>query len=252
MAVSLRCGNQNVRVPQGRSVLGRTEGCLVRIDTPHVSRRHAEIELGPDGLHIEELNRRIGVDVNGRRIEGRRRLRPGDRIHIDGVEILVEGEPGSTVAPPSAPPADDAPQATTVAGLGFAVHRETVARLLDESDPTGAGDVLSADITALHLLFTRGKRVAIEDLEGTAHCAFAVARATGEARWVEAVLWLYTAARDAMPAALLAALVEIAPAVAPLRADALQAYLDVVREVVAPLAGAGLIEGLESLAPHCR
>jgi pSer/pThr/pTyr-binding forkhead associated (FHA) protein len=252
----LRRGAEIVRIPSGRSVIGRAEGCIVRLQGVSSSRRHAELELSSAGLFIEELNRRTGVVVNGQRVDGRRRLEHGDRISIGGEEIVVEAQlPRVDVALPRAPELEAlrtepvTPEVTTVSGLGFAVHRAGVARLLAENQVEAAGEVIISDMTALILLYTRGKRVAVEDLDGTAHCALDMAGRSGEARWIDNVFRLYGRARAPIPTKLFTALVATVPSVGPLSSEALAGYLEVAREL---RGGAALVSGLEALLPLAR
>jgi pSer/pThr/pTyr-binding forkhead associated (FHA) protein len=256
MAFVLHHGEQAVRIPNGRSVIGRAEGCIVRLRGESASRRHAELELSSTGLFIEELNRRTGVEVNGQRVEGRRRLEHGDRISIDGEEIVVEAQlPRVDVRLPRSPALEElraepvTPEVTTVSGLGFAVHRAGVARLLAENEVEAAAEVVISDMTALILLYTRGKRVAVEDLDGTARCGLDLAARSGEARWLDNVFRLYARARAPIPTKLFTLLVATVPSVGPLSSEALQSYLDVARE----LRGASsLVSGLEALLPLAR
>ena len=253
----LRHGTLVVRIPNGRSIIGRADGCLVRVDEVQVSRRHAELELSSGGLHIEELNRKTGVMVNGRRIEGRHRLENGDRIGIGGAEIVVEAQlPKLEVRLPRLEDAldemreDDAiTESTTVAGHGLAVHRKTVTELLESGDVQSAAEILSGDMTAIFLLFNRGKRVSSEDLEETAACAVQLAARSGQARWLDNILRIYARARAPIPAPLLDSMHAAAQASTPLAAETVGAYLDVVREL--PQAG-DLVSRVEKLGAFVR
>jgi hypothetical protein len=75
------------------------------LEDPHVSRRHAEIQLHGNRYLVVDLQSTVGTIVNGRPIQ-RHALTPGDVISIAGVQIIYgedsAGGPGET--PPYAPP----------------------------------------------------------------------------------------------------------------------------------------------------
>lgn len=69
--------------PGGRIVIGRSRTCDITVRSADASRRHAEIEAGPAGFVLTDLDSTNGTFVNGRRV-GRQVLRTGDRIEIGG------------------------------------------------------------------------------------------------------------------------------------------------------------------------
>ncbi len=105
-----RQAGQQVEIPEGQFLLGRTPGEGFEIDDGRISRRHAMLHRAGNRVVLEDLGSRNGVKVNGTRSE-RVTLRPGDRIRIgdtvlrvDNVEgdgevesISVEGAPSSPV-----------------------------------------------------------------------------------------------------------------------------------------------------------
>lgn len=94
-------------------VLGRTDGD-VTIEDPLISRRHASIRSVEGSLEIEDLGSLNGTWVNGERVEGSRRLNPGDLVQVGTASFEVEGEPvesGATVLAPL-PPAPPVPSST--------------------------------------------------------------------------------------------------------------------------------------------
>jgi class 3 adenylate cyclase len=66
---------------QARVVLGRSIVCDVVLDSPHLSRKHAEIVRDTEGWIIRDLHSRHGIAVNGRPITVQR-LVHGDRIAL--------------------------------------------------------------------------------------------------------------------------------------------------------------------------
>jgi pSer/pThr/pTyr-binding forkhead associated (FHA) protein/predicted Ser/Thr protein kinase len=68
-------------------------------DDPELSRRHALVTRGANGeLTIQDLGSANGTFVNGERIEGARRLRPGDSVRLGRTVLEVTG-----AAAPAAP-----------------------------------------------------------------------------------------------------------------------------------------------------
>lgn len=70
-----------------------------------ISRRHARIVRDSDGSYaIEDLGSMNGTQVNGRRIEARETLAPGDTIEVGATTMLVQQAPASAqAAEPRAP-----------------------------------------------------------------------------------------------------------------------------------------------------
>jgi hypothetical protein len=80
--------------------IGRSLAADVRFDDPTVSRRHALIVRGPDGVRVLDDRSLNGVFVNGERVEWST-LQDGDEVLVGChslryVEVIAEGE-----APPS-------------------------------------------------------------------------------------------------------------------------------------------------------
>mgnify|MGYP006268868979 CR=1 FL=1 len=86
--------SNEVRLKPGESVLGRGEGCQLRIPAGDVSRRHCSIVLDDDGLRIADNQSRNGTHVNGEEIESHE-LRPGDVITVGHFVFVVrlDGDP---------------------------------------------------------------------------------------------------------------------------------------------------------------
>jgi len=76
-------------VHRGDCILGRAPHCFLVLSAEQVSREHAIVRLVGDGFEVEDLGSRNGLSVNGRRVEGRRRLEPGDVLEIGGERLEV-------------------------------------------------------------------------------------------------------------------------------------------------------------------
>lgn len=114
-----------------RLVLGRSAGCDLVVAHPAVSRRHAELELGDEGLLVEDLASANGTQLNGARI-GSGRAVPDD--------VIAFGSTAFRVLAPAAAVVDEVPAGTSVRSLADLAavpdrRRETriLARLLEVS-----------------------------------------------------------------------------------------------------------------------
>jgi hypothetical protein len=73
---------------QGPLVIGRSTGCQLVLDDALVSRRHAQVVLTDQDVRLEDLGSANGVYVNGERINQSRALSPGDRIVVGQQELV--------------------------------------------------------------------------------------------------------------------------------------------------------------------
>jgi hypothetical protein len=72
-----------------RAVLGRQEGCEVRMEDPTVSRVHASLRRERGEWVLVDLDSRNGTFIDGRRI-GRVCVRPGDDLRLGAQRVLLE------------------------------------------------------------------------------------------------------------------------------------------------------------------
>ncbi len=85
---------QELDLPRGVTVIGRSLECSLTIEDPLVSREHARIVIDDAGGVVEDLGSRNGVRVNGLPIRSPTPLRDGDRVRIgtqDFVFCRVDG-----------------------------------------------------------------------------------------------------------------------------------------------------------------
>jgi predicted component of type VI protein secretion system len=79
---------QEIDLPQGDTLVGRSANCQVTLDDPLVSREHARIRIQGASASVEDLGSRNGVQLAGQSIVGAAPLASGDRIRI-GTQDLV-------------------------------------------------------------------------------------------------------------------------------------------------------------------
>ncbi|WP_437544171.1 sigma 54-interacting transcriptional regulator [Sorangium sp. So ce367] len=168
--------------PHGRVVLGRDEGCDVRIDDRSVSRRHAALHVGPP-LRIEDLGSANGTFVGepqARALTARtHRLRRlsresaevgvGERFNLGATTVVVGRTPGGAAEEPDRgkPPADIVLLAPSMLALyeqaaraarspisvlilgETGVGKEVLARTLHARSPRSSGPYVELNCAAL-------------------------------------------------------------------------------------------------------
>ena len=102
---------------RAETIIGRDGTCDIVLPFGTVSRRHARLIRDDEGCQVEDLGSINGTFLNGHRLQGRAKLRHGDRINIyhialtfDGDEPVPAGHPGadSAIADRSLPAPPDA------------------------------------------------------------------------------------------------------------------------------------------------
>jgi pSer/pThr/pTyr-binding forkhead associated (FHA) protein len=85
---------QRVVLGKDRTVIGRQEGCQLRIPIAGVSRTHCEILIQGGSITIKDLGSSNGTYVNQERVT-QQPLAPGDLVSLGGQVFLVQvnGEP---------------------------------------------------------------------------------------------------------------------------------------------------------------
>lgn len=113
-------GRSRPLAPPGLDV-GRAPGNGLAVDDPSLSRTHARLHVGPDGVVLEDLGSTNGVLVDGGPLIGRRPVHTGSSIELGATRLAVRRAPGAglptrpvgdgtldVAAPPPAPPIPDA------------------------------------------------------------------------------------------------------------------------------------------------
>jgi anti-anti-sigma factor len=125
-------GAREVLVTGARFVIGREQGCQLRIGSAHVSKQHAAIRRREGNVFLEDLGSTNGTTVNGRPIRGREvQLHEGDRIMFGPLAAVLSIEPareaGDTVGehaaewvhPEAGAPVSLASEAPSTAEMSF-------------------------------------------------------------------------------------------------------------------------------------
>jgi pSer/pThr/pTyr-binding forkhead associated (FHA) protein len=81
---------------QGSTVMGRSRGCDVELESGEISSVHCVITRSSDGLVIRDLNSRSGTKVNGERIRAAVTLRDADVVQVGPFAFEVTMPRGTT------------------------------------------------------------------------------------------------------------------------------------------------------------
>ena len=84
--IALRAGRE-VLLPDGVHLIGRGERCLIRCESPRVSRHHAQVRVTAEAAFVEDLGSRNGTWLRGERIEAVSEIQPGDTVRV-GPEVI--------------------------------------------------------------------------------------------------------------------------------------------------------------------
>jgi pSer/pThr/pTyr-binding forkhead associated (FHA) protein len=93
------------------AIIGREKNNQVVLPDISVSRRHAEVFPGPDGIYIRDLESSNGVTVNQFKIDNPYRLSNSDRIRIGSIVVYFVDQRSQSV--PVAPGAHSSPHSPT-------------------------------------------------------------------------------------------------------------------------------------------
>jgi predicted component of type VI protein secretion system len=76
-------------LPYGEHIVGRGAGASIALEDKDVSRRHARLEVGPDGVLVHDLGSKNGVYADGHRIEGSILLTHGSILAFGDLQLSV-------------------------------------------------------------------------------------------------------------------------------------------------------------------
>lgn len=90
---SLQVKHWKVLINKDRFIIGRQDGCDLRLETMGISRVHAEIYQTEDGWRIKDHNSTNGTFVNHRRVEQDQPLFDGDQLVLAELRFKIANEP---------------------------------------------------------------------------------------------------------------------------------------------------------------
>ncbi|HEV8613522.1 MAG TPA: adenylate/guanylate cyclase domain-containing protein [Gemmatimonadales bacterium] len=143
-------------LPEDRAiVVGRAAESGIQLEDDTISRQHAELRGGSQGIALRDLGSSNGVRVNGARVT-RADLVAGDRVEFGEVGFRVEAARGNALATGAARPRDDLPDGTRVRAIDLRTGGGALARLQAErlARLVELARTLSGEIEIEHLLAT--------------------------------------------------------------------------------------------------
>lgn len=223
MKFALRLGLREFELAEGRFVIGRADTCELALDDPLASRQHAALVIGAEQVTLEDLGSRNGVNVNGERVKGSRKLQPGDVIVIGKNEISfsLRREVG----------AETLVQSPTQRLPAFGL----IGMLADKALALGRGDeaerLLGPQLEHLIADANERRRMDPTVAERAAEYAVKIAALTGSADRVDNVFSIYAHLRRPCPSALVEELYSVMRKIGKPNRGELRRYLELLREM---------------------
>jgi hypothetical protein len=279
MRFRLRYHQHDLELAEGEFAVGRNASCQLSLDDPLVSRRHALLLVRPDDVLLEDLQSRNGVLVNGERIPGRVRLRPGDRITIGSQEMVLVAADDERPMPgpmkrtlPRMPTVDSeafpAPAPPPPSGGGLDADMEpSMVRRADAFNLLGgvaekalamgkaleAERILASPLADVIEASRAGKRVTPSLMDQAARFSARLATATGKGAWADYVFELYGQQGRLVPAPVIDELYTAMRRVTAIDMDRFRDYVEMLRARLGTFGPAERflfqrVEGLERLA----
>jgi hypothetical protein len=225
---------QEIDLPQGETLIGRSANCQVTLDDPLVSREHARIRIQADSAVVEDLGSRNGVQLGGQPVVRSARLNNGDRLRIGTQELVFLELPATAERPTRAStrqtgfmchcascarayPAElvacpacgarDRVEEDTLTGnderdWGLELAAEAVARARTAGHTADLERVLSHARLGLEQRLAEGRSVERHLIDNVCLAAGAVATTRGEAGWGRWALSIYASLGWTPPAEL--------------------------------------------------
>jgi serine phosphatase RsbU (regulator of sigma subunit) len=126
-----------------------------------LSRHHLVLELAADGWYVEDLGAKNRTTVNGRRVEGKLRLAPGDRIGAGQLVLVFGGTKTSTGPVEFVPGGDEGPlRATVMTSLRGVLSRENTMPGTTRTPVIGERRGLPLDHPGVAALIRAGRELA--------------------------------------------------------------------------------------------
>jgi serine/threonine protein kinase len=85
----------------GEHLIGRDIHCPVYLDSEHISRNHAKLQLSHDGIQIEDLNSTAGTYLDGVAVRGKLRIKPGQKLQVGDLTVELQLESEGQIGPGS-------------------------------------------------------------------------------------------------------------------------------------------------------
>jgi predicted component of type VI protein secretion system len=91
-----KLAGKHLTVPSKEVLIGRDEGCYIRMGSPDISRRHCSLRATSEGILVEDLGSSNGTYVNDLRITKPTVLKGRDILRVGPAVFLVDGPKSPT------------------------------------------------------------------------------------------------------------------------------------------------------------
>ena len=89
-----------LNLPSRTVIVGRDEGCAVRLNTHEVSREHCTLRVDGDQIHVKDLGSRNGTFINDQEVKEESPLKSGDILRIGPMLFQMETQRPVLPEPP--------------------------------------------------------------------------------------------------------------------------------------------------------
>jgi pSer/pThr/pTyr-binding forkhead associated (FHA) protein len=241
----LEHNGQNIDLPRGRLLVGRSSNCQLILEDSMVSRRHAELLVTEDSVTVVDLGSVNGLYLNSRRVRENQRMKEGDRLQIGQREFVLQ-----SVVRASMPSSSDRANANANANAQT-LHGDFAALMnarAESEDQTHVGDVfdvlgsvadkvlaldrgdeaeriLSGVLISMQREAAAGKDLNPAISERAATYAVRIASATGRAGWLDYTIDLYAKLGRVLPLAVVDQLYDVVRKARGMNVTALREYV---------------------------
>ncbi|MBC8324746.1 MAG: protein kinase [Verrucomicrobia subdivision 3 bacterium] len=87
----------------GEFPIGRDPACPITLDSPEVSRQHANLTITPDRCLLEDTGGKFGTLIDGRQIAGPVTIQPGQSFSIGKIVVTLHAIPAADTPPAALP-----------------------------------------------------------------------------------------------------------------------------------------------------
>lgn len=92
-----KLAGKQLAIPSKEVLIGRDEGCYIRMGSPDISRKHCSLRSTPEGIRVADLGSSNGTWVNDAKIVGPTILKSGDLLRVGPALFQVDGPKPSPI-----------------------------------------------------------------------------------------------------------------------------------------------------------